>query len=722
MAGPRQTRPDRRDRRRRALRAGGCASRSSRTSAERVRHERRSRTQRLAIKEGDLFLYTDALGHVPGAERLGARPLLPRHALPEPPRDDARRPPPVLLSSTAERGYAGRHGAHQPRGCACRTDAALPQASIHVRRTPLRGRPPVRAACACATSATRAVELALDLHFDADFADLFEVRGLRRRDRGTSLAPKPEGRTLTLAYLGLRRGAAQDGHHLRGSAGERAGRVACASTCALAPRERRLICATTSRSWRRARPSRRAGDFNARLGGSAPRPRALGGRVPPTSSPTTSSSAPCCGARRTTCACWPRRPSYGDAAAGRHAVVRGALRPRHDPRRPGDADARPRLARGGRARSYAPAGQGRQRLSRGAAGQDHARDAPRRAGQPASASRIRRTSAPIDTTPLYLLLLCEARHVERRPRVLRAAARADRRRRWPGSTSSGDLDGDGFVEYRRRSRVGLRQPGLARRRRRGACTPTAAPAEGPIALAEVQGYVYHAKRRLARSTASSATSSAPSACRPRRRSSSGASTSASGWRTSSSSPWRWTATSARCKTVSSTAGHCLWSRIVDDEYVPAVVHRLHGAGHVHRLGRAHHEQGGAGLQPGELLQRQRVAARQRHHRRRHQEARLRAGGQPHRRRPLRGGAGSRDLRLPELFCGFTRQSIDTPGLVPHGLLAGRLRRRRPCSSCCSRCSASTRPPRRTSCTCTTRAAQVAGRGDADQPARGPHRP
>ena len=63
--------------------------------------------------------------------------------------------------------------------------------------------------------------------------------------------------------------------------------------------------------------------------------------------------------------------------------------------------------------------------------------------------------------------------------------------------NSGDLDGDGFVEYRRRSKLGLlnqgwKDSGDAIRHTDGK------PADGPIALAEVQGYVYAAKRAMAR--------------------------------------------------------------------------------------------------------------------------------------------------------------------------------------------------------------------------------
>ena len=66
----------------------------------------------------------------------------------------------------------------------------MPQASVHVRRTRfvsdrlyelLRVR----------NYHQRKVELVIDLHFDADFADLFEVRGSRRRRRGSTSSPGP---------------------------------------------------------------------------------------------------------------------------------------------------------------------------------------------------------------------------------------------------------------------------------------------------------------------------------------------------------------------------------------------------------------------------------------------------------------------------------------------------------------------------------------------------
>jgi glycogen debranching enzyme len=102
----------------------------------------------------------------------------------------------------------------------------------------------------------------------------------------------------------------------------------------------------------------------------------------------------------------------------------------------------------------------------------------------------------VDSTPLWLILLGEAHAwtgddalVERLwPNALAALAWIE---------TSGDLDGDGFVEYRRRSRLGLlnqgwKDSGDAIRHADGR------PAEGPIALAEVQGYVFAAYRSMAR--------------------------------------------------------------------------------------------------------------------------------------------------------------------------------------------------------------------------------
>jgi glycogen debranching enzyme len=101
----------------------------------------------------------------------------------------------------------------------------------------------------------------------------------------------------------------------------------------------------------------------------------------------------------------------------------------------------------------------------------------------------------IDSTPLWLILLGET--------YAWTADDALLDRLWPNALAAidwidryGDQDGDGFVEYRRRSDGGLanqgwKDSGDAIRHTDGRL------AEGSIALAEVQGYVYAAKRSMA---------------------------------------------------------------------------------------------------------------------------------------------------------------------------------------------------------------------------------
>jgi glycogen debranching enzyme len=101
----------------------------------------------------------------------------------------------------------------------------------------------------------------------------------------------------------------------------------------------------------------------------------------------------------------------------------------------------------------------------------------------------------VDATPLFLVLLSEVWRWTGDPGVVTrlrgpALAALEWIDRW------GDADGDGFVEYRRRTERGLanqswKDSGDSQRFADGRL------AEPPIAPAEVQGYVYDAKLRLA---------------------------------------------------------------------------------------------------------------------------------------------------------------------------------------------------------------------------------
>jgi glycogen debranching enzyme len=101
----------------------------------------------------------------------------------------------------------------------------------------------------------------------------------------------------------------------------------------------------------------------------------------------------------------------------------------------------------------------------------------------------------IDATPLWLVLLHETwRWTGDDALVRELLPHAERALDW--IDRYGDLDGDGFVEYARTSPKGLVNQGW-KDSGDGVPLPDGGTPEPPIALVEVQGYVYDAKARMA---------------------------------------------------------------------------------------------------------------------------------------------------------------------------------------------------------------------------------
>jgi glycogen debranching enzyme len=101
----------------------------------------------------------------------------------------------------------------------------------------------------------------------------------------------------------------------------------------------------------------------------------------------------------------------------------------------------------------------------------------------------------VDATPLYLMLAAAYfRWTNDLATILELKDVFDRALAW--IDQYGDFDGDGYVEYIRRSPRGLRNQGW-KDSGNAIVHADGTLAPPPIALAEVQGYVYMAKRRMA---------------------------------------------------------------------------------------------------------------------------------------------------------------------------------------------------------------------------------
>jgi glycogen debranching enzyme len=286
-----------------------------------------------------------------------------------------------------------------------------------------------------------------------------------------------------------------------------------------------------------------------------------------------------------------------------------------------------------------------------------------RTGEMAGAGELPHTPyyGSVDSTPLWLILLAATYDW--------TGDRALIERLWPNALAAldwidrhGDLDGDGFIEYERRSERGLLNQGWkdssdAIRDRTGA------EAQPAIALAEVQGYVFDAWRRIAPlarlrgdTELAARLEAQAEALRIRFE--------ATYWVPDQ----RYYAMALGhdkrpADAVGSNAGQCLWSGIVAPERARDVVERLMGPGLFSGWGIRTYAAGQPGYNPigyhtGTVWP--------------HDTALIAAGLKRYGfddasntlvGRILEAAQRFGDYRLPELFCGFDRDEATAP--VPY---------------------------------------------------------
>lgn len=157
--------------------------------------------RRLAAKEGESFIYTDSEGNIPAGNTSGlgfyrgdTRFLSVYELLVHEKR-------PVLLTATADRDYMAHFELTNPDLRDEEGEFIARQETLNIRR--------MRVVCDGFFERIRIknynphkVSFWVEFRLDNDFADIFEVRGLRRTSRGTLAKAKMVEDVLTLAYRG----------------------------------------------------------------------------------------------------------------------------------------------------------------------------------------------------------------------------------------------------------------------------------------------------------------------------------------------------------------------------------------------------------------------------------------------------------------------------------------------------------------------------------------
>ena len=155
----------------------------------------------LVIRDDELFLLTDADGKVSADNRSGFGLY----------HDDMRYLSvwnleilgidPVVLISTAALGYGQEQVMTNPE---LRNDdgEVLPSGSLEIRRQRVVDKALFETLRVTNYSSVP-LRLSFQFEFDADFADLFELRGIHREERGRILKPRVHRDRVTLSYQGL---------------------------------------------------------------------------------------------------------------------------------------------------------------------------------------------------------------------------------------------------------------------------------------------------------------------------------------------------------------------------------------------------------------------------------------------------------------------------------------------------------------------------------------
>jgi glycogen debranching enzyme len=302
---------------------------------------------------------------------------------------------------------------------------------------------------------------------------------------------------------------------------------------------------------------------------------------------------------------------------------------------------------------------------------DPARDAePGKILHEARASEMARTReipfgryyGTVDATPLFVVLAAAY--------WKRTGDEAFLRRIWPNVLAAlrwidqyGDLDGDGFVEYARKSRDGLTQQGW-KDSQDSVFHADGRLAEAPIALCEVQGYVVHGKQAIAE--VARALGEEALAHRLANEAQALKKKFQSDFWCDELGVYALALDGHKkpCRVLSSNVGHCLWSGIAAPDHAQRIVDGLMGAAFFSGWGVRTIAEGQPRYNPmsyhnGSIWPHDNALAAMGMARYGRTEEAMRLMG------ALFESSLHFDLhRLPELFCGFPRRGSGGPTLYP----------------------------------------------------------